>query len=296
MNIGLDIGRGNVKAITMDKKVKFESYAGKARELDFENKNDKYIIDINGEKYFTGELAKREGMARGFQKNKLDYERTLPLALTGLYLATGSELNNIVIGLPISDYKTQREELESFLKGSYEVAIDQKRVIRINNVKAFPEGAGAYFNLVLNNQGKVVNTELATSKVGIVDIGYKTTNIVVFENMKYIDRLSVSLPYGVHQAFNMIYKRLSRTEDITPEQAENITTGIEFEQLANRIKNEINKFWGNTLFKIYLVGGGSYLLKRYFDFEAISNAEFANAEGYFKIAQMLFPERLVWEI
>lgn len=302
MNVGLDVGRGYVKAINCDKTVKYESYSGPFRELDYYNDDDKYIVSINDKKYFVGDIAKREGLGRGFQKQKVDKMRTLPLSLTALYLIT-DKLDvdvNLVCGVPIFDFNSQKNTVESFLKGSYEVQIGNglKKNININNVKVFPEGAGAYFSLILNNEGKAVESELSKVKVGIIDIGYKTTNVVVFENLKYVDRLSTSFNLGVHQAFNMIYKRLSRYDDITMDQAENITEGEEFRQLADRIKNEVNKFWGNTSFKIYLCGGGAYLLRKYFEeFDVIKGSEFANANGYFKISQMIYnPEKLVWKI
>lgn len=302
MNVGLDIGRGNLKLVSMDKSIKFESYCGEARELDYYNADDKYIIKIDDKEYFVGDIAKREGYIKSFQKHKIDEERTLPLALTALYLCSDKDNVdvNIVCGTPLSDYNIQKLAIEEYLKGSYKVAIKNNPIkyITIRNVKVFPEGAGSYFSMVLNNEGKGINSEITKSKVGIIDIGYKTTNIVVFENLKYIDKQSTSFNLGVHQAFNMIYKKLSRTEDINVEQAENIKSGPEFKYLADRIRNEVNKFWGNTSFKIYLSGGGAYLLKDYlYEFDILPYPEYANARGYFKIAQMLYQnEKIVWSI
>lgn len=300
MNVGLDNGRGNVKLVVADKRIKYESYCGKARDLDFTYGKEDYHVIINGEGYFVGDLAKREGMSRGFQKQKIDESRTKALVLTGIYLSNHNPYIevNLVTGTPISDYQNQKKDIEEYLKGSYRIKIQgqEQKQININNVKVFPEGAGAYFSQVLNNEGKAFNSELAAQRVGIVDVGYKTFNLAVFENLKFIDKLSATFNLGMHQAFNMIYKRLSRTDDITPEQAENITTGPEFELLANRIRGEINKFWGTTSFKILLSGGGAYLLKDYFpEFEVVSSPEYANALGYFKITQMLYrPQMERW--
>lgn len=302
MNIGVDNGRGNVNVIAANKRIIYEAYCGKARELDFTYGKEDYHVFINGNSYFVGNLGKREGMSRGFQKHKIDKDRTEALVLTGIYLSTNYQevTVNLVTGTPISDYQQQKKELEEYLRGVYDVRIldHESKKITIDNVKVFPEGAGAYFSQVLNDKGEVTNTNLATEKVGIIDIGYKTFNLAVFENLKFIDKQSATFPFGMHQAFNMVYKRLSRTEDITPEQAENITSGSEFEMIANRIKTEINKFWGSTSFKIFLCGGGAYLLKDYFPtFDVISSPEFANAEGYYKIAQMLYkPDKLVWSL
>ncbi|MCT4593209.1 MAG: ParM/StbA family protein [Anaeromicrobium sp.] len=301
MNYGADIGRGNVNIVSLNKRIAFESYCGRARSLDFEDDKTNYIMTIDNNGYFVGEKAKLEGLSRGFQKKKIDKLRSLPLLLTGIFLTTDVEevRTNIVTGTPVSDYKNQRKEIEEFLKGAYKVGMyGSTKSIALENVSVFPEGAGAYFSLVLNDKGEVVNKELATQKVGMIDIGYKTINLVVFENMKFIDKYSFTVNFGMHQVYNMIYKRLSRAEDITPEQAENIKTGPEYDVLANRIDNDVNKFWGNTSFKIFLCGGGAHLLGKYFpQFFVMDNPEYANANGYFKIAQMLYkPKKLVWEM
>ncbi|QEK12559.1 ParM/StbA family protein [Crassaminicella thermophila] len=296
MNIGLDNGRGNVKVVCGNRRKIFESYCGRGYEMDFSYGKENYEVQIDNEKYFVGALAKREGMSRCFQKHKIDNKRTKPLVLTAISLMTIQDSNvNIVTGTPISDYREQKDQIEMYLRGKYKVKVteEEQKEIEIENVKVFPEGAGAYFSKILNMNGEVCDKELATTKVGIVDIGYKTTNISVFDNLKFVDKLSATFNFGIHQAFNMIYKRLSREEDITPEQVENITTGYEFKTLSDRIQTEINKFWGNISFKIFICGGGAYLLKDYFPkFELINKPEFANAEGYYKIAQMLYKPKV----
>ncbi|MTI71438.1 MAG: ParM/StbA family protein [Firmicutes bacterium] len=293
MNVGIDYGRGNVKVVSNNTREKFKSYCGEAYTLDFSYGKEEYIVTINDKEYFIGTLAEKEGMSRGFQKQKIDKESTIPLVATGVFLASDkSRVSvNLVTGTPISDYRKQQEKVKEYIKGSYKVNIKGygEKEMKIKEIYVVPEGAGAYFSQVLNNEGKEENKELSKSKVGIIDIGFKTVNLAMFENLGFVDKESVTLNHGIHEAINSIYKRLSRDTDITLVEAEKITTGPEYERLAKKIKNGVNKFWGNKPYKMFLCGGGAHLLSKYFtDVEVIRNPEYANAEGYFKIAQMIY--------
>lgn len=289
MNIGLDVGRGYVKATDLNKYIIFPSFICKARERNLENDNDKYIIEINGEKYFVGELAKNEGGTREFVKNKAE-QNIIPFVLTVLALFE-EKYFNIVVGLPISDYKAQRKLIAEKIKGEYKVKLNgNERNIVIENVIAFPEGAGALWGLILDNKGNVANPILAEKRIGIIDIGFKTVDFCILNKLKYEDVNSSSIPIGIHQAYTRIYQRIIKEKDILPEDVEELENQPEYEELANKIINYINQFWKNNIDEVYICGGGAKYLKNYMAGYAkvVIDPVFANSIGFAKIANWRF--------
>lgn len=292
MNIGMDGGRSAFKVVNSKHREYFESFCGEGRILDFDNNDERYRVMINGKEYFVGEMAKREGMSRAYEKEK--NERLLPLVAAGVALMEPTGCVNLIFGTPISDHKAQKQNIENFIKGSYTVILKNKVYdFSINQAKVFPEGLGAFYSLALNNQGMVTNMDLAQGTVGIIDIGYKTTDVCLVDKMQFQDKDSLSLPLGMVEAYNLIYKRMAREEDLMPEEIEDTKDAPEYELLAQQIQDKVNRLWGKRV-KVFLTGGGSYLLSKYFPgVPVIKDAEYANAVGFYKIAQMVYGEEVV---
>ena len=298
MYYGADIGRSHVKIATGPTHadvVTFPSYAMPAKPLDITNNSDpikNLVARINGQDWFIGELARREGGTREFDNAKGKHQNTIPLLIAGLALhAVGTEEVKLCVGLPISDYAQQALEFEQGIKGVYSVSLPHKYVeLKIKDVITFPEGAGVLWNQLLGSTGHVNDLSLESKTVGAIDIGWKTVNFAVMENMDYVTSMSGTIPYGLHKAFLAYYKRAGK--DLTMSQAEKhfLERGRkELIQLAREIKDAIMPWWKNLdLFdEIYLGGGGGEALKPFLDMETalVYNPQTANARGFWKVAR-----------
>lgn len=300
MYYGADIGRGAVKVAHSRGSIVFPSYLVPSRERDLVSAAADYmeqlVVSINGKEYFAGELARREGGTREFAKDKAGHENTLPLLVTGLALATSDDYAapKVVIGLPIADYRTQARAFEQSVLGYYDVQLPHKRVrleLARGQVVAFPEGAGALWSLLLGPTGQPLDTPLAGQTLAVVDVGWKTCNVVVLRRLLYEDALSTTFPLGLSRAFSWYYKRISRCLDILPAQAEQRMRhdgGQELQRLARELSDQLAAWWPHRgdIDAIYLAGGGGLALAPYMpDMRALPDAQTANATGFYRVAR-----------
>lgn len=305
MIVGSDNGRKNVKQTDGNgETIIFPSYVIPAREVDldfdFSSNNISDILDnlkvtIDDKDYFVGNLAMREGATLDFEKEKAS-QNTKPLLLTAIALQAKSEYvcPYIIMGLPISDYKSQGKTIQKHFAGEHLVRLPNKTVnieIVPSQIRAFPEGAGAAWNLLLDDRGNVQRPELATGNIGIVDIGRKTCNFLMLRNMKFDDINSATLPYGISFILKRFYKRLANQGSYTMAEAEDLleTNGQEeLKYLAKIIKDEISIFWQRTEeMKIFLCGGGGKLISPFFDIAhtLVDDPIEANSRGFAKVAK-----------
>lgn len=140
--------------------------------------------------------------------------------------------NNIILGLPVDQYKKHKKEYKEFiqtisnkefnikLKGKDE---EQRRVV-INNVDVFPEGLGVLYSLTEEQLEKLEGYDIL-----IMDIGGSTTDWVLLRGTG-LDRDIInhdSIPMGMHHLYNLVRGSIKRlTEDrISQETAEEIVEG-----------------------------------------------------------------------
>lgn len=307
MYIGCDIGRGDTKVFSDKDVFKFPSYVAEARTLDLEsgemksdsNNMEHLSVEIDGDKFFLGELARREGGSREYQKDKVKHRNTIPLLLTSIALASPDKYckAKVVTGVPISDYQTQGKKFEKEITGSYRIKLPHKEVylqLLKNNILTFPEGAGAIWNELLDDHGQLLETTLTDQVIGVLDVGWKTVNFAVLRKMQYDDGASGTLPMGLSKAFKIYYKRISRRYDLSPSQAEKslISKGQqELIRLSQEIQDQISMWWTNGLELdcVFIAGGGGKALFDHLNFQKkrlLDEPQMANAEGYYKVAQM----------
>lgn len=306
MYVGADVGRGYVKVATDGDIVVFPSYVAPGRELALSgiNRNGNSLehldVKVNKEHFFIGELARRHGGTREYQKDKVGHNNTLPLLLTGIALNMDTDFAEVkvVVGLPIVDYCTQAKDFEEAAKGVHEVNIngDKKNVvIGKNGIIAFPEGAGAVWHLLLDDKGKPADPQLGECTVGIIDIGWKTVNYVVLRKMQFDDSQSGTLREGLAEAFRPFATRMRQQYDLKDEELEElfIKEGQpELKAHARRINDLIRFHWPNyRIFDhIFIAGGGGKALFPFLEFEdvtpqLIKYAQTANARGFYKVAR-----------
>ena len=301
--LGIDIGFGFTKATNGKDTLVFKSLFGDASDLQFwmdfgpHGISDFFNVTIDGRSYFIGDLAEQQSNVLNFtlDQEKLinEFVKILALTVTGVFQNKDAEINvpiNVVSGLPIGHFKHNHERFNEILTGHHKVIYHQpdgsrvSKEIYINKVRMVPQPLGSILNLLMDDNGKIVNTDMARQKIGVVDIGFRTTDFTIMDRLRYIDRGSRTMDTGIAKAFSIIANKLREKCGVNVQlyrlynAAETGTIkmkghGLNFTkirdqvytQLAGSIANDIDRLWAEDwdIDTIVLTGGGSMELARY---------------------------------
>jgi plasmid segregation protein ParM len=301
--IGIDIGFGFTKATNGKETIIFKSIFGDASEIQFwadfgdSSPTDHIHVSIDGNSYFVGDLAEQQSSVLNFTLDQerliSDYVRILALTVTGLFFNNNTPINvpiNVVSGLPIGYFKQNHERFNEILTGHHSITYHSHngdkstREIYINKVRMLPQPLGSILNNLMDPEGKIVDEDLAAQKVGVVDIGFRTTDFTVLDHLRYIDRGSRTIDTGISKGFSVISNKLREKCGVSVElyrlykAAEEGTIkmrghGFSFEkirdqvysQLAATIANDLDRLWVDDwdIDTIILTGGGCRELAKY---------------------------------
>ncbi len=328
-NIGVDLGYGFVKVINGDKNLKFASVVGVGKKLGFNSLIDlpksfldELFVEYNDDFYFVGDLAVRQSnlATRSLDQHRISDFNAKILLLTALGILNkwDGEDFNIVTGLPVSYYAQYKKEWEKNFLGGHSITfigdkVDKRKTFNIKEIKLVPQPFGSLYDKVLNNYGKVEDEELLDMVIGIIDIGYKTTDFVVANQMELIEHLSFSNNNGLSNAYRIIANQI-RTEygiEKEPHKLDKIlekntlrVAGKKYDisdikkevylKIADKIITEIHSYWDYKDFDIILLTGGGghamadYILPHFSNMELVNEPQYANVRGYQKLAKKVF--------
>ena len=296
MILGVDLGNFSVKTSE-----KF-SFISKMKEgVSFTERNNFILEGINysiGEGEFSTDW------------NKSRKENLIPMLFYSIAKCSKDSINKVVIGLPIQQYKKEKESLKRLIQGNRlkEITMDgERRNILIEDIEIAPEGAAAYYNLSLDMKNIISNRQLM-----IIDVGGRTTDICLFKNRSIADVKTV--PIGMLNIYQEIVDHINSeyVESFILEDGEQILKeGLlingEYKDI-NFIKpiliKNFNSIWKEVQLKfntsagyILLTGGGSEVLKKAFknrlgnNLLISDNPLFDNAIGFKKVGEALWLER-----
>jgi len=290
--LGVDIGFGFTKATDGGERVIFKSILGEATENIFQSefattsRMENLHVTMDDRSYFVGDYAEQQSRIRYFTLDQetlfRDMAKVLALTACGLF-STDEHTIDLVTGLPIRYFAQLREPLTKMLRGShmvqYRTAKGQvlNRMVIINRIKVLPQPFGTLVNMLIDDRGQFVMPELSRQKVGIVDVGFRTTDIIISDRLSYIERGSKTSDAGISRAYSFIAEKLFDEIGVHIElyrlyEAVQVGTikvrGREydlsdlrqtaFRYLANIIAGDITRFWTEDWDMDYIVltGGG----------------------------------------
>lgn len=296
MILGVDLGNFSVKT---SEKIRFISKVSERETFD-----EKNTFSIDGVKYTIedGEFVT--------DWNKSKKENTIPLLYYAIAKSTEDNLNQIVLGLPIQQYKKEKENLKTLIENNKikEIVIENKtRNIFITDVEIAPESAASYYNLDLETKNKIGNKQLL-----IIDIGGRTSDICLFKD-KVIKEVK-TIPVGMLNIYQEIidYVNTEYTESFKLEDGEVILREGLFLNGSYRdisfikpiLLNNFNSIWKEVQLKfnpglgyVLLTGGGSLTLGKAFknrignNLIISENPLFDNSLGFKKVGETLWLER-----
>ena len=230
----------------------------------------------------------------------------------------------IVTGLPVKYYDLDQKTLisnfsgiQEFYMGSDDVDGVVKTKFRVNlTIMAIPQPVGTYYNVSIDEHGKLRDPRLSTAKIAILDIGNNTTDLATMSGQEYMGWTSASIEHGGSKVVDSIVQELNakygyeiEKNDLTLaqtilEERKCIISGKEFDvsEIIDRairsVGNKILSFAkerlgeGTKYASIILTGGGSNffkeLIKETYPHATTapgSNPQFSNVVGYLKMAR-----------
>lgn len=315
MHVAIDIGYSHTKAVSIDRRMLIPSVVAPYQELplaDLSKNGYGHVVEIRRPdgtttRHFMGELALREGHGATFtldrEKHRHPNHDILVLAATRLLEA--GEGVNLVVGLPVSYYRLQKEELRKQLETLHaDVSVDGSPFVRISfeKVVVYPQGAGAL----------LMATELTESSLlCLVDVGFKTTDYVLARvtGGKVGPEGGGSVEYGVSQMYEALSGAFGSATGASLDMSTAATVaekgrvtfrGRELDltavvkeahvntarAIADRVIAALGQK-GDFVVKFYLAGGGALMLPELAKMlpvtEVLTDPQWANAEGFLRV-------------
>lgn len=332
--IGIDIGFGFTKATNGKESLVFKSVLGEATELQFREQiladaaDEEHLqVEVDGKSYFVGELAERQSNVRFFTLDQAQFISSFAksLALGAAARLVGGYIPvNLVTGLPIGHYRQHKDELARILQGEHKVTITgadgkrQEKTVNINKVRVIPQPFGSLFNIMLNDLGDLGDKRLVREKIGIIDVGFRTSDYTVSDKMRYSERGSRTTDSGIARAFTVIAGKLREKSGVNVElyrlyeavdrgsikirgkeyDLKGITEQV-FGQLATAVANEVDRLWVDDwdMDSIAITGGGGAVLAKHLQpllnghvtpVDPAKDARLSNVQGYWKFGKHLW--------
>lgn len=223
----------------------------------------------------------------------------------------------LVTGCPPREKGTKREnELIKVFLGKHTVQMNNaQKVINVRECKVLPQPLGTVLDLYIDKHGNVESEEIATSYIGIIDIGSGTTDCDGIDSLKAMPEDRHTIPVGMYE----IYQRLAdyinsqnpdaystarsvelQFESDVYQASKRLTVPIKetkeriIRETAEYLINQLQMRWKNRskFDMVILTGGGAKLMKPWFkefikDIRVITDYQVANARGFMKFGLLL---------
>jgi plasmid segregation protein ParM len=299
--LGIDIGFGFTKATNGEQDLVFKSVLGESTDIQFrdemiatEEVDENHLqVEVDGKSYFVGELAERQSNVRFFTLDQAQFiakfAKVFALAAAA-QMVKGFVPVNLVTGLPIGHYREHKDELAKLLVGEHKIVLTdasgkkEEKTINVNKVRVVPQPFGSLFNMMLNDLGEMGDKRLVKDKIGIIDVGFRTSDYTISDKMRYSERGSRTTDSGIARAFNVIATKLRESSGVNVElyrlyeaidegkikirgkeyDLEKLTEQV-FSQLATSIANEVDRLWVDDwdIDGMVVTGGGGAVLAKY---------------------------------
>ncbi len=322
MIVSIDTGYGYTKAVSETGRVMFPSVISPAAEqidLGIETRSVGHTVTLRPpsstvkQTFFIGELALKNsrGASITLARDKFARDSSLILTFTAAYLTGAEGRVALAFGTPIAYYKHQKDEVLKALSGiSAYVSVNggTEKFISFDQVFVLPQGVGA-----LMSAGDLPLQGL----VGLIDIGYYTTDYVLVElkngGVEVYPSYVSSVELGVSTAMREFASRFTektgyplRLLDVQtmwdrekvnlygkPVELAPFKTAA-LETVATSIADAVDAAWKEKialLDVLYVAGGGGIEFFQHLkerlrpDIKLLREAQYANALGFLKIAR-----------
>jgi len=217
MIIAVDIGYGYTKGVGPDGlRSSFPSVIGTAEEIRFATDlihgEEEHAIRYGGQAFFYGGQALLQSRMQStiFDRSRIHdrtYKMLFVAALVEMSKAVENERIQVVTGLPVEFFGDRAEVVKSF-EGVYRIKTSSPLKFTVDSVFVAPQPFGSLFRELLNQQGKITDDAIEKGRVGIIDVGTYTTDFVVSDELRYVQRLSGSIRIGWNEVVSRVQQAL----------------------------------------------------------------------------------------
>lgn len=216
-----DLGNANAKVKTADVSAEFRSIAGRlSRSQRFSELHTKLVFTFDGETLVFGNEAR--DLIDGEPVAYTDMSRYTSGFYRKLFAAAlwrsfqhrakdGVIFPTIVCSIPIMEYANGKaDDVKQKITGPYVIdgldGVSLYATVKPENLLIIPEGAGSYYNALAAGSG------LGSQTVAILDVGFYTTDLIVFNRGNYVPGAARSTKHGVQQVADAVYQHLFKNE------------------------------------------------------------------------------------
>lgn len=337
-----DLGNGYVKAtngkrtIVAPSMIARETAVGTSTLLALMNQNDKGYETFesqldDGVKYIWGvgiaDAVDPEALIPTYTHNNRYMQKRFKLLCTFILAELASDFSDeelmdvvVVTALPSAEIGTDDEaNYKNFLEQKHVVTRnDVQRMVNVTDVRIVEQPTGTLLDIFMNDEG-MLDEELLTSTITVIDFGAGTTIMDTFKNFKRLREKSETFYEGMNDLHRTIAKELEVQHNIKGLDPSYVDEGFRrgdmiaelserkkyaFEDVAKHVimdfvdkrLSEIDRTLTNrdNVDKFVITGGGVSIVKDYFSevFEesnviVASNSQLANLKGYYKLASQL---------
>lgn len=217
-----DLGNATAKIKTASLSTEFRSIAGRlSKSRRFGDIKSLLVFTYNGETLVFGDesrdLIDGEPVAYTDMRRYTDgfYRQLFAAALWRSFhdLADQGIVEPVIVcSIPVSEYADgNADAVKKNIIGAYVIdSVDKAQALTLHvaeeNVIIIPEGAGSYYQAIL-----APGSNLAAREVAVLDIGFYTTDLVIFNKGVYVTGSAHSTKHGVRQVAEEVYRFLRRT-------------------------------------------------------------------------------------
>lgn len=295
---GLDVGYSHTKIVTGAKGDKVDSFQSTVRIGEIDTNKNSTVIEFDGKKYTVGEKGR---LVMDTKKTfDINFEICIATALARTHNVEELEVN-LVTGLPIGYYQSQKDELKDYLQNK-ELAFrykDKDRLFRIKGVEVFPQSAGLPI---------LHPAEFEDKTVLVIDIGGFTVDVSYFEDGDLVSFNSYplgvlifrsELASAINAKFSTRYDKLDMervirngiivNEEVVPESEFDIK-GFHEQHMQNILDHIKADFNYETVGSKTFVGGGAKAFKDYLPSNKSIKVDevFANAKAFYEVGEQIF--------
>ena len=220
--VSFDIGYSSVKA----KNILFPSVVGAGKKIRYstgigaDNELDNLNVRVDGQEYFVGNLALTQSpnILFSLTKDRYDTKEAVVLLETILALLAGKDEEvDVMTGLPL-DYFNAKDAFAKKLQGTHSIYLNgELRTTHVRKAKVMPQPMGVFFDQLIGEYGGLQHPNLVNETIGIVDIGFGSTDIAYVKNGVFVDHLSRSTDIAMNRVYKMVRDNISQDLEVYKE-------------------------------------------------------------------------------
>ena len=314
--IGIDIGYGQTKVAWQEngaiRKASFPSLVGayvEAATGGIISDSDAAVVKIpvGDDLYIVGdEVSHQQKTPLNYRGkdwiNSIAYKVLCKYAIVSNRLADRYSDVLIVTGLPVNYVKTDTAAVEDIIRGAVAEYFGNMYVWVV------PQPYGSFCHLMFNDNAFLRDPNIPKELIGVLDIGYYTSDFITIKNMRVVESKMDSYEHGVSTILAQLrkdYMHKYQITSISPSLVEQtvLTRQLKIHGEVNDVSNIVNQrlqnfakeilghaknIWGDAhaYDRLIISGGGAALVENFLAdhmrLTVCDDARFANALGYLK--------------